>query len=482
MRVENRLITKRMPWHANMTDMNHLGAALIAKPEIFADKMTQLFTSKQYYSGNPLTTVMRQYMGERTITKSAWEWSLRGAYCRPLVVMENVEASSNTTLGKGRTDFKVKLDEDWFVPGDVLSPGNTDYQIRVVESPFRQGNGYVYKVRLMDDAFDAFLPLIYVSVGQKWGKLYSMYEEAAEQSGSTQYSTPFTLANHMGRYRKKYKITGDAANEVLAIKVVDSEGNMHDTWLKYAEVEYWRQWYQELERGYWYAKATNTVMGASGRPIYSGAGIREQLKDAHNYKYSHLTTRLIEEFLMDIFYSRVEPGSGREVVGFSGEYGMLNFHRAVTENFTKSGFIQVVTDTFVNKTSSPYNTNALAYGYQFTEYRMANGATMKLIHNPLYDDREINFEIDPVTGFPKESQRITFLDLAKSGGKNIELLTKKNSMKLGYVGGLHTPYGPVTGNKLMSHSGDYYEMHVQVEKGAHIDDVSRCGELILGRN
>src|SRR4051812_20824961 len=118
MRVENRLITKRMPWHANMTDMNHLGAALIAKPEIFMPKMTQLFSSQQYYSGNAIQAFMGQIANERTIEKSAWEWSMKGATTRPLVVMENVEPSANITLGKFKQDFKLKLDEPWWVPGD----------------------------------------------------------------------------------------------------------------------------------------------------------------------------------------------------------------------------------------------------------------------------------------------------------------------------------------------------------------------------
>jgi len=46
---------------------------------------------------------------------------------------------------------------------------------------------------------------------------------------------------------------------------------------------------------------------------------------------------------------------------------------------------------------------------------------------------------------------------------------------------LHTPYGPVNKGS-MAHSGDYYEMHVQKQCGVHIEDVTRCGELILSRN
>lgn len=483
-RLQNKLVIKQMPWHANMTELNHLGAALLTKPTVFEDKMTQVFTAHRY-SDNPLT-MMLSGKSEKTINTTAWEWQMKGAITRPLVIVEGVEPDSNTTPGKFKSNFKIKLDEDWWIPGDVIHPGtsNKKYQLRVQSQPFRHGNGFVYEVRGMWDDPAMFLPVKYLAPGTQWAKLFAQYEEAAEQSGSTQYSLPIVLQNRMSRFRKKYRVTGDAANEVLAVKIPDSKGQLHDSWIKYAEVEYWEQWYRELERGYWYSRSTDSVLGANGRPIYSGPGVQEQLEDSHQHFYSHLTAKLIEEYLMDIFYSRVKPGKARKIKGFAGEYGMIQFHRAIQSWAAKTGFIQVVDQLIIDKTSSSYTDNGLSAGYQFVKYRMANGAELELIHNPLYDDREINFEIDPVTGYPMESQRITFLDFSNQGegSGNIQLMHRANSFKLGYVAGLHNPYGPNTKNSLMSHSGDYYEMHVQKQCGVHIEDVGRCGELILARN
>lgn len=483
-RVESKLVVKQMPWHANMTELNHLGAALIAKPEVLESKMTQLFTAYRY-SDNPLTTILSKESREKTLTTSEWEWPLRGAVTRPLVVRENIMPVEVTQPGLRKSTFQLKLDENWFVAGDIIHPGqqNKKFQCRIQEEPYRQGDGWVYTMRAMSDDPSFFIPLTFFNSGQKWAKLFSQYEEAGEQSGSTQYSLPLTLKNRMSRFRKKYRVTGDAANEVLAVKIPDEKGQFHDSWIKYAEVEYWQQWYRELERGYWYSRQASTVEGANGRPVYTGPGIQEQLEDSHVHRYSHLSAKLIEEYLMDIFYSRVKPGSGRKIKAFTGEYGMIQFHRAVQDWMNKTGFIQVVDQLFIDKTSSEYNSNALAAGYQFVKYRMANGAELELIHNPLYDDREINFEIDPLTGYPVESQRFTFLDFSGMGSSgNMAIMHKQNGYKLGYVAGLQTPYGPTVGNKLMSHSGDYYEMHVQKQCGFHIEDTSRCGELILSRN
>jgi hypothetical protein len=479
--VGSALITKQMPWHANMTELNHLGKALIAKPDKFESKIGQLFTA-QMYSDNPFTAMAIKEGRQENTNSSTWEWDMRGANTRPLVVLDAMGVS--TAQGGFRSTFKLKLDENWYEPGDIISPGTTNkkYQCRVQEEGIPSGKGTVYVLRLMSDNPQASVPAVYFKAGTQWGKLYAQYSEAETQSGSTQYSLPVTMENRMSRFRKKYKVTGDAHDEVLAVKIPDSNGVYHDSWVKYAEVEYWQQWYREIERGYWYSRSTETVLSANGRPLRTGPGLQEQLEDSHIQRYSFLSAKLIEEYLMGIFYSRVKPGAQRQISGYSGEYGMVGFHNAIQDWASKTGFIQVVDNLFMQKTSSEYNTNALSAGYQFVKYRMANGAELTLVHNPLYDDREINFELDPVTGYPLESQRITFLDFSGSGkSSNCRIVNKNKSYKLGYVAGLTNPYGPNDG-KLMSHSGNYYEMHVEKMSGMHVEDVGRCGELILSRN
>lgn len=480
----NKLITKEMEWMSGMTEQNHLGRALLAKPARLAGTMDKLFSSENYYADNPISsTLMGSPRTEETITSTSWEWEMKGANTRPLVVVENVEPASNLTPGKFKKTFRIKLDENWYLPGDVLSPGTSDkrFQVRVQNQVQKHGDGYVYVVRMNSDDPQAFIPAKYLSPGSQWGKLFSQYEEAAEQSGSTTFSTPIAFINKMSKYRKEYRITDYASQEVLSVAIPDSKGGYHNSWMKYAEVEYWLQWYREIERGYWYSRSAETVLGANGRPVRMGAGIQEQLEDSHVHRYSHLTAKLIEEYLQDIFYSRVKPGQGRQIKGYTGEYGMIQFHRAIQDWQNKSGFIKNV-EVYTDKVKSDVHTNALQAGYQFVKYNMANGASLELVHNPLYDDREINFEIDPVTGFPMESQRITFLDFSgENKASNIKIMKKKDSSTFTYVCGTQGPWGPVNGG-MSAHAGDYYEMHVGISAGIHIQDVTKCGELILSRN
>ena len=480
----SKLLTREQKWNANMTEQNHLGAALIARPHKLMGAMNQIFSSQNYYSGNPLSaSLMGSTVGEETIANTSWEWELKNANTRPLVVLENVEPVSNTTPGKYKKTFKIKLDENWYLPGDVLFPGtsNKKYQVRVQNQGQKHGDGTVYTVRLNSDNPNDFLPVTYLQPGQQWGKLFSQYEEAAEQSGSTVFSMPIAFMNRMSKFRKEYRITDYASTEVLSVAIPDSNGGYHNMWMKYAEVEYWKQWYQELERGFWYSRSADTVLGANGRPVRMGPGLQEQLEDSHIHYYSNLTTKLIEEYLMDIFYSRTAPGRGREIVGYTGEFGMLQFHRAIQSWVDKGGFIKNV-EVYTKPVQSAYHVNALEAGHQYTKYHMANGASLTLMHNPLYDDREINFEIDEITGFPVESQRITFLDFSGKGkGSNIKLMNKKDGFAFTYVEGLYGPYGPKNGGT-SAHSGSYYEMHVEKSCGVHVEDVTKCGELIFQRN
>jgi hypothetical protein len=223
-----------------MTEMNHLGAALISKPAVFQGKMNQLF-STQLYSQNPLETLRTLgSVGTREETSTAWEWEMKGASVRPLVVIENIEAVA-ATYGKYNLPFKIKFDEDWWLPGDIIYPGTNDkkLQLRIQEKVGKRGNGTVYVV-VVNGPKDISIPAKYLNPGQQWTKLFSQYEEAAEQSGSTQYALPIMLGNRMSRFRKTYKVTGDVQQEVLAVAIPDSKGTFHDSWIKYAEVEYWQ--------------------------------------------------------------------------------------------------------------------------------------------------------------------------------------------------------------------------------------------------
>ena len=306
----NPQLIKNQHWHSGMTELNHLGKALNAKPHLLEGVYNKLFTSKDFYSDNPLSSgLMQEAKTQKEIGGLEWEWKVKGANDRPLTILENVMPDSVTQLGIFKDTYRIKLDEKWYVKGDIISPGtsNKKYQSRVQEDPIKHGDGWVYTLRLMSDDPSDFVPSNLVKPGTKWSKLYSQYEEAAHDSGSMHFSSDIGLRNSMSKFRKHYKVTDYASTEVLVVPVMDSDGKTYKSWIKMVDVEFWRHWNRELERGLWYTRKANSVAGSNGRAVVSGPGIQQQLEDSHIYRYNKLSGKLIEEYLMDIFYSRVKP-------------------------------------------------------------------------------------------------------------------------------------------------------------------------------
>lgn len=464
------------PWHANDTEMNHLAKAGLVTREKLSRKLERQFISRRnmynpmqaYADANPRNV--------KKMTQDVIEWELMGASDRPLVSMGDVNPN-DLFKGKGQSIFNVKFDTNWWKVGDVIAPANKKYLLRVQVAPYRDGQGYVYGVQFLEDDQSLYLPASYVAVGQRWSKLFSMYGEGSDSAGSVHFAMPFSLRTQTSVLKKEYKITGDAhLKGVLEIALMDETGKVHDSkWINYADAEFKAQFAREKEMAIWYSRESNTTPDTTGRPVRSGAGIEQLMESGHLHYYNKLTTKLLQEYLMDIFYNRV-GFSTRHVVAYTGEYGSLALHRALADDANK--FLTQDT-SIINDIAggSEFNSNAKEFGRQFVRYRGPNGIIFDIKHNPCYDDTAKQFLIDPVTGKPAESQKFTFFDLTESsGGDNLYIL--QGHKKSGYVSGLTTPFGANNG-AMMSTSEDAYTMIEYDEYGVQIVDVSRCGQMRL---
>lgn len=481
--LQNKFIVYRGQYHANMTDQNNLGRLLAIKPEKIGPVMQRIFASTNLYNGNALSSYMMDAgITEKEITTTAWEWELQQPDVKKLVCMGNVEPTVNTTPGKFGRSFKLKLDDNHYLPGDNIHPGDKRQTVRIKTGPLKHGDGYIYEVVMASGNKKDYLDLKYLEFGVMWGKLYSNYGEGAEQSGSMQFGTKYSYASKMSLLRKHFAVTDLAHNEVLnvGLPVYNTDGTLKavtKSWFYYAEAAFWQQFYREKDIAKVYGRSTDEpVIDSTGREVLAGPGLHEILEESNIHRTNHVTTNLFEEYLMDIYFSTTGP-SIKTLPIFTGQVGMRKIHKAIDSLVDK----KIVLDSkdVMSKTTSKYNTNSLKYGYQFTEFNMFNGTTLKVVHMPLYDDKNINWEINPLTGFPYESERMTFLnfDPNDKGESNIQVIKKKDAFSFGYVAGLVTPYGPVN-NGLMSHAGAYYEMHASDMLGMQVTDLTKCGEIL----
>lgn len=481
-KLQNSLIVSKGVRHSKMTELNHLGLNLMVKPTELEGHITKMFSATQYYSNNALASKM--YGSEEFIDSVEWTWKLENADSRPAVCMGNVEPSAVILLGEHNQPFFIFLDEDWYGPGDNLTPGTSHvkYQLRVEEKPVPRGKGYIYKVRLANSTKG--FPASMLKMGKQFGKLFSNYEEGAIDAGTTQFGNTVSFANRMSLLRKEYKVTNWASTATLSTKIPTKAG-MKNSWIAYAEAKYFQEFEMEKEKLFLYGQSSSDLVGSTGRAIVAGPGIQQMIQeDGEVYKTSQITATLVEEFMMDVMFGKKSIAKGQKVVALTGLYGMLDFHRAYDNLWEKKG-ARIMAGNFnpVEAATSEYHSNAYSYGYRFTKFKLFNGQELELVHCPAYDDTQIHFEKDNM-GVPLESRRITFLDFGDSttsGKNNVRIMKKKDGYAFAYVNGLYGPTGPTKGGTA-AHKGSYYEMVMEDTLGVHIEDITRCGEILIGKS
>lgn len=487
-RLPYNLITQRQKFNVNHhTEMNHLGKLLMLEPMKMASVMDQLFATQTMFNDNALSSSLFKYADELIVDKPEWTWEKRGQTGRPFVILEDLPANA----GKGRKPFDLVLDEKTLIKGDTLSFGDVErrWQLRIVQDARRKGAGAIYKAILVTDNRNLAVPVKYTKKGTKVFKLFSTFSEGAELSGSMQHSEEsFELRNRISRLRKFYQVTGDVVNEVLAIGIKYTDPNTQkqstfNSWIRFKEALFFKQWADEKSNLYYASRANDTILDEStGRPVLQGAGLQEQMELSHRHYHSGLSIGLVKEFIGDIHFNRVRPGTRMNLQAYTGRDGLDNWSTLIQNGLLADNITQTIGgDAFnsVQKVQSQFHDNSYSVGHQFTTYRLNNGVDITVNYEPSYDDVNKNFEINQRTGHPKSSSRMTFLDFTgeEGMGSNIKSVRLKGGFGMTYVSGMVTPTGRRQGGE-GAHPGDYYEMHCQDQVGCHIEDPTKCGELI----
>jgi hypothetical protein len=428
--------------------------------------------------GNPLTLLTGGLNRTETITNRQYQWRLMGNIEEPIAIVGNY-GDLGSTPGLAGIPFRIKLAKKFFVSGEVLVLDNRDYPLIVVDDPYQDGVAFTYTLKLLSPDPSVFVPPSLLTSGKQISKDYSAFEEGSTRSGITTYSTPFMLRNQLTTQRKTYEITGSAATDVMAIVMQDPKTKKQSS--LWADVQQWtayEQWYREQERSLVYstynAKQNGTVdlLGASGRPVYIGSGLREQISPANKRSYTVLTENIIRDFLMDLSYNVIDKGQ-RKFVALCGEFFMDAFDKAMRASV--KGF-NLIDTHFVTGTGQN-----LELGGQYTSYKGLNGTEITLMHMPMYDDVSHNRQFHPQTGRPLESYRATFIDFGMYDGKsNIQKIAKEGRENLMWqTAGAHSVSGGSSSiSNIRSNTMDGYAVHMLAETGMKIQNPLSCGELI----
>jgi hypothetical protein len=465
---------------SGMTESDHLSQAYLTEPERMDSVLAYAF-------GTQNETVLSMLTGgignTRFITNREYTWDLHGQTERAVVITGAVNPGSNP--GLSGAPFRWKMEEGIFQVSDNLV--SDDGTMLRVSNRVSNGIDYIYTAVLTDPDPKKFIDPVQISSMARMSKDFSTVEEFSDKGGGTDYVAPMTLKNQLTTLRKHYSVSRSAATDVMIIELFSEDGQSTKMWTKLAEWTALAQWYKEIDRSFIYTiynkdpQGIVRLQGKNQRPVYHGAGVRQQISPANRLYYTKLTYDVIDEFLLDLSYNASRWGGDYNFVGLTGKMGIREFNRAVLERQKELGITVTNAGTFITGTG-----DSLTLTGHFKSVEFLNGVSLTVKEFSPYDDKVRNRTLHPTTKKPIESYRFTILNFGTVKGKaNIRKVAKKNSENsMWYVAGSTTPFGEVASSlSVMRSNGlDGYEVHMLSECGIQLQDPTSCGEMIMRLN
>lgn len=413
-------------------DKAHLGAHFMREPASLGMLVDQLYANKTMEAYPLYSYLLSQNKVENTI--ESWPdftYKVPTAQKRPIVIIRDI-MPDGTKHGYGQNKFEILTDENYLVPSDEISPGNIDIQVRVDSHGQRTPAGWKYTVSPKHNLKASYIDKKYFTPGTKWIKLWASGEEGNQQKGSTMfYPNGLKINAHGGKLNKHYKMTDYAMmNRVpghIQIALKNGAGKMGMSVMTFAEDAAYKEWYNEINRACWFQKS-GEVYGSTNRQIDYFTGAYHQVKDnGWQMGYTRLSSKMILEFFKKIHMGRTIRKEKKHLKLFAGEAALNAFSESLFSDITKLGFA-LLSENFVRKFSSDVHPNALEYGGQFAAWRLPNGTLVELIHEPAFDDNELHFERDPLTGYSKMSGTMICMDVSGMGmTSNVRLVNPTNN-------------------------------------------------------
>ena len=444
-------------------ESNALVTNLLKYPEIAKTLIRQY----PQYSLTYFVDGTSRFAKEELIGENAFRWSILGRTNRPSTC-----TGTSTGTGVGLTSFTVEFEENYLNPNDVVK-FKGGFQAIIDGEATATAGGYTFTFKPQTtDVLDA-LPAGAVAAGVTANTVGSKFAEGSDR-GYENHIYPDWYINHISIARKSKSITGSAATDITWI-----ENNGQRLWY-FTDEEIMRdEFMYQKELDSWYSVSTMDANGnstvtetATGKPIVSGDGILRQIDSANVDTYSgQLTEKRLTDFLAQLALNTGSKNAHWMV--YTGTAGKVAFHEAMKDLVYPAG--NLVYDAKVGAETE--------IGVNFTSYN-ALGHRLTLVHNPLFDDQNLfGNDIDPQSGYPKESFRMVFLDMGVTNGvANIERKIKgaggiDRGMIVKYIAGMINPFDQNSMNA--ANSRDSFTCEILCESGMIVRNPLSCGQLVF---
>jgi len=480
-----------------MTKDNHLGAIFQRKPQLATNTMIELLAFK---NGNTLESLLNRLPRKQFDNDEEFYWNVIGSSRRNIPLVEArdengvvVTSSYTGMVGAGTARFQLVFDEDWFAQGEyIVGNLNEVYQFRILENARMEGTRAVYEVELGGGNIDG-VPADRLLAGERFSIEAAFVErELSRKVGDVRFSTPVAMRNEWSTIRIQHKVTGNALDKKLAVglPIVKQTNGRYthtviDTWMYYVDYKVEEQFSEYKNNAIVFGRSNRnkngeyTNIGRSGGVIKTGAGLFEQMEVANTMYYGDFSLKLIEDALYRLSAAKLDFGE-RKFVMRTGERGAAQFHKAVKEEV--SGWLPFELDNssvkMVQRVNSPLHQNALAAGYQFTEWRAPNGLVLSVEVDPFYDDPVRN-KMEHFLGGPAMSYRYDIFDIGTMDQPNIQICEIKGKPEYrGYQAGMRNPFLGTSYNPYMSYDEDSAVIHKMAQLGVMVLDPTRTMSII----
>ena len=487
-----------------LTKENHLGSIWQLAPQKASNIMVQLLA---YKNGKSLNTFLSQYPTKTFANDAEYTWEVVGSNRRNIPLLEArdengavITAASSGPIGANTVPFYLVFKEDWFADQETIFGNDRNYQFKVLGDPHMEGTNAVYKVEMFGDQGQG-CPIERLLPGEKFSIIAYFNEfEMSRKGGDIRFATPVEMRNEWSSIRIQHKVAGSMLNKKLAVgipvikkveggKPIPTTVNM---WMHYVDYELQVQFDDYYNNALMYGKSTRGVngeylnIGKSGNVVKTGDGLLEQLERANVQYYNDFSLKLLEDVLYNLSSGKLNPNE-RTFIIKTGERGAAQFHKAVlnqVSGWQALGF-SVNADALgmIRKTSAPFtgDTQALAAGFQFTEFLSPNGLHIKLdVDSSWYDDPINNKEEDPQGGL-KSSYRYDIFYVGSKDEPNIfKCAVEGDGERVGYQWGpFRNPFNGQTDNPYASFDEDAAVIHKQSGKfGVCVLDPTKTFSLI----
>jgi hypothetical protein len=409
-----------------------------------------------------------RFAKEELIGDNSFKWSILGRLNRPST---STGAQAGAALGASGAAYTIEVEENYLNPNDVVRFKDGTQAIIIGELTPSAGGYTVTLKNQTNDPSATFNANANFVQGDTVSTIGSAFPESSDR-GYENHIYPDWYTNYLTITRKAKSISGSALTDVTWV-----ENNGQRLWFFTDQNMVMEEYLYQMELERWYGRSTMDANGqgivtdANGKILTTGDGVLAQIDSANSDTY---TGGLTEDILVD-FLANLRLNSGKkdnQWMVFTGTAGMTAFHRAMRD-LTFAG------DSFIYDMDAGRN---LHLGVNYTTFT-ALGQKITLVHNPMFDDPHLHTDIDPVSGYPKESYRMVFMDMGVTNGvANVEVKVKgaggvDRGMIVKYIPGMVNPFDQKS--MVASNSKDGFTCEVLSESGIIVRTPLYCGQMLI---